>query len=72
MINAQGCRKNAAALIDFIMKKYNLKVGDKIMQIDGVNVKNALHVDEIMKTKNAQTYYLISRDDFQFFVRVNR
>lgn len=52
--------------------KLGLKVGDKIMQIDGVNVKNALHVDEIMKTKNAQSYYLISRDDFQFFVRVNR
>ena len=28
MINAQGCRKNAAALIDFIMKKYDIIVWD--------------------------------------------
>ncbi len=52
--------------------KLGLKVGDKIMQIDGVAIKSAIEVDNIMKNKNAQAYYLISRDDFQFFVRVNK
>ena len=52
--------------------KLGLKVGDIIMQIDGVAVSSAIDVDNIMKNKNSQTYYLISRNDFQFFVRVNR
>lgn len=52
--------------------KLGLKVGDIIMQIDGVAVSSAIDVDNIMKNKNSQAYYLISRDDFQFFVRVNR
>ena len=52
--------------------KLGLKVGDIIMQIDGVAVSSAIDVDNIMKNKNSQTYYLISRNDCQFFVRVNR
>ena len=49
-----------------------LKAGDKIMQIDGVAIKNVSQIDEQMKNKSGIVYILVSRDDFQFFVRVNR
>ncbi|MBR2163928.1 MAG: PDZ domain-containing protein [Campylobacter sp.] len=52
--------------------KLGLKAGDKIMQIDGVAIKSISKIDELMKNKSGLVYILVSRDDFQFFVRVNR
>lgn len=52
-------------------KQAGLKRGDKILAIDKVPVKTVADIEKIMRsTDKTKFYYLISRDDFQFFVRV--
>ena len=52
-------------------KKYNLKLGDVLMQINRQDVKDSQQIyDAISKSKDS-TYLLFQRDNFQFFVKIN-
>ncbi|ALV23731.1 putative protein (PDZ domain) [Campylobacter iguaniorum] len=52
-------------------KRAGLQRGDKILAIDKVPVRSVADIEKIMRsTDRSKFYYLISRDDFQFFVRV--
>ncbi len=42
------------------------------MQIDKKQLNSSADIEKIMSAKNGAFYYLVSRDDFQFFVKVYR
>ncbi|WP_241201355.1 PDZ domain-containing protein [Campylobacter fetus] len=52
--------------------KAGFRNGDKIMQIDKKQLNSSADIEKIMSAKNGAFYYLVSRDDFQFFVKVYR
>ncbi len=52
-------------------QKYQLKLGDKLLQ---VNLKDVTNEEEILKNisqNKKESYLLFQRDNFQFFIRVN-
>jgi len=52
-------------------QKYQLKIGDKLLQ---VNQKDIINNKDILKTiskTNKESHLLFQRDNFQFFIRVN-
>ncbi|MDO8454447.1 MAG: PDZ domain-containing protein [Sulfurimonas sp.] len=52
-------------------KKYGLKTGDKLLQINGVDIKNQQELlKKVSDSKNGTTL-LFERDNFQFFVNIN-
>ena len=52
-------------------KKYQLKIGDKLIQINHKNIKNEQQISKIISQKKDGAYLLFERYDFQFFVKVN-
>ena len=57
--------------IDKPQKAYGLKLGDKLLQVNGVIVENQQDVIENISDFKEFPYLLFERDDFQFFIRVN-
>ena len=52
-------------------EKSGLKIGDKLLQINQISVKNQNEARSIFsKTKNKEANLLFDRQDFQFFVKV--
>ncbi len=52
-------------------RKYQLKIGDKLVQINEQNIKNEQQISKIISQKKDGAYLLFERYDFQFFVKVN-
>ncbi|MFA6192295.1 MAG: PDZ domain-containing protein [Sulfurimonas sp.] len=52
-------------------KKYGLKAGDKLLQINGVNIKNQQELLKKVSDSKDGTTLLFERDNFQFFVNIN-
>ncbi|WP_033917189.1 DUF7488 domain-containing protein [Campylobacter sputorum] len=58
---------------DSTAQKDGFKRGDKIVQIDRQNFKNLSAVNDFIAKADRNTYYfLVSRNDFHFFIRVKR
>jgi S1-C subfamily serine protease len=51
--------------------KYQLRVGDKLIQINGVKIDNIDGVLEILAQSRKSLNLLFQRDEFQFFVNIN-
>lgn len=51
--------------------KYRLKLGDKLLEINGKKIKNEEDVLKILTKSENSSNLLFQRDGFQFFVRVN-
>ena len=51
-------------------KKYNLKNGDKLIQINGKNIKTEAQVLEIISKSKESANLLFERHHFQFFVKI--
>ena len=51
--------------------KYQLKLGDKLLQINGKKIKNEDDILEILANNKKSSYLLFQRGQFQFFVTVN-
>lgn len=74
-LHAYGITLNKDLSIEYIMPKSKamiagFKIGDKILQIDKKSIKTQSDIEKIMKNNKRKFYYLVSRDDFQFFIRV--
>ncbi|MFA6138518.1 MAG: PDZ domain-containing protein [Sulfurimonas sp.] len=52
-------------------KKYGLKTGDKLLQINGVDIKNQQELLKKVPDSKDGTTLLFERDNFQFFVNIN-
>ncbi len=52
-------------------KKYNLKLGDKLLQINQKNITTESEILEIVSRSRESTNLLFQRDGFQFFVKIN-
>ena len=52
-------------------KKYQLKLGDKLVQINHQDITTQEQIGAILAQKKKDTYLLFERYDFQFFVKVN-
>jgi len=52
-------------------KKYNLNLGDKLLQINQKNITTEAEILEIISQSKNSTNLLFLRDDFQFFVKIN-
>ncbi len=52
-------------------KKYNLKLGDRLLQINHKNVTTEAEILQTISQIKNSTNLLILRDDFQFFVKIN-
>ncbi len=52
-------------------KKYNLKIGDKLLQINLKNITTEAEILETISKSKESTNLLFQRDDFQFFVKIN-
>ena len=52
-------------------RKYQLKIGDKLLQINKQNIKNEQQISKIISQKKDGAYLLFERYNFQFFVKVN-
>ncbi|MBU1658598.1 PDZ domain-containing protein [bacterium] len=50
---------------------YGLKVGDKLLQINGKTVKNQREIMNTMSSFKDSSSLLFERDSFQFFVQIN-
>ena len=57
--------------IDKPQKAYGLKLGDKLLQVNGVIVNNKQDVMESISDFKEFAFLLFERDNFQFFIRVN-
>ncbi|MDX1809117.1 MAG: PDZ domain-containing protein [Sulfurospirillaceae bacterium] len=65
-LNIKMIEKNSFA------SKYGLKVGDKLLQVDGKSVKNQDDVKRYLsKMSKKDIHLLFDRNDFQFFVKVS-
>jgi len=54
-------------------EKSGLKVGDRLMEIDRIPIEHLADADAYLtKTYNREISFLFDRDDFQFFVTLNR
>lgn len=66
-LSVRSVRANSKAQND------GFKSGDKIVQIDQQNFKNLNAVNDFLSKADRNVYYfLVSRNDFQFFIRVKR
>ncbi|MCX6075741.1 MAG: PDZ domain-containing protein [Campylobacterales bacterium] len=52
-------------------KKYGLKTGDKLLQINGVAIKNQQELLKKVSDSKDGTTLLFERENFQFFVNIN-
>ena len=52
-------------------KHYQLKIGDKLVQINKKNITNEAEILKIISHTKESSYLLFERDCFQFFVKVN-
>ncbi len=52
-------------------KKYGLKLGDKLLQTNGVAIKNQQELLKKVSDSKDGTTLLFERDNFQFFVNIN-
>ncbi len=52
-------------------KKYSLKLGDKLLQINQKNITTEAEILEIVSQTKESTNLLFVRDNFQFFVKIN-
>jgi hypothetical protein len=52
-------------------KKYQLKLGDKLLKINKSKIKNQQELRKIISKYKNSLYFLFDRDNFQFFVKVN-
>ncbi len=52
-------------------KKYNLKLGDRLVQINQKNITTEAEILETISQTENSTNLLFQRDDFQFFVKIN-
>lgn len=52
-------------------KKYKLKLGDTLVQINHQDIKTQEQIGTILAKRKKDTYLLFQRYDFQFFVKVN-
>lgn len=50
---------------------YGLKIGDKLIQVNGKRVKNELELRAYIADYKDFSSLLLERDDFQFFVKIN-
>jgi len=50
--------------------KYQLKLGDKLLQINGERIKSEEDIIELLANTKKSAHLLFQRDQFQFFVRV--
>ncbi|MFA6196915.1 MAG: PDZ domain-containing protein [Sulfurimonas sp.] len=57
--------------IDEQGKKYGLKLGDKLLQIDGIKITNQQELTKNLSSLKNNANLLFERNDFQFFVNVN-
>jgi len=57
--------------IDKPQKDYGLKLGDKLLQVNGVIIENQQDVMENISNFKEFASLLFERDNFQFFIRVN-
>ena len=57
--------------IDEQAKKYGLKLGDKLLQIDGTKITNQQELTKNLSSFKNNANLLFERNDFQFFVNVN-
>ena len=54
----------------FVMKKYGLKIGDKLISVNGVSVKTQKDVRKKLSSFKAPFSLLFERYKFQFFVKI--
>jgi len=52
-------------------KKYQLLLGDKLLQIDGEKIKTEQDILKKLAHEKKESHLLFQRDNFQFFIRVN-
>ena len=52
-------------------RKYNLKLGDKLLKINHKNITTEAEILETFSKSKESTNLLFQRDGFQFFIRVN-
>ena len=52
-------------------KKYNLKLGDKLLQMNNKKITTEAEIFETISQSKNSTNLLFERDDFQFFVKIN-
>ncbi len=52
-------------------KKFNLQIGDKLLQINHKNITTEAEILETISQTENSTNLLIIRDNFQFFVKIN-
>ncbi|MCX6053162.1 MAG: PDZ domain-containing protein [Campylobacterales bacterium] len=57
--------------IDEQAKKYGLKLGDKLLQVDGIKITNQQELTKNISSFKNNANLLFERNDFQFFVNVN-
>jgi len=57
--------------IDEKAKKYSLKLGDKLLQINQKDITTEAEILETISKSRESTNLLFIRDDFQFFVKIN-
>ena len=57
--------------VDSFFKKYGLKVGDKLLKINGHRVSNVDELGVYIKTFKEKSNILFERDGFQFFININ-
>lgn len=52
-------------------KNYGLKVGDRLMQINGKKVSDIVDIEDDVGVFNREASLLFDREDFQFFIKIN-
>jgi len=52
-------------------KKYALKLGDRLLQVNTTDIKNEQDILEIINNSKKSTNLLFQRKQFQFFVKIN-
>lgn len=52
-------------------RNYGLKAGDKLLRVNGVDVKKLQEISKILDNPKEPVNLLIQREQFQFFVKVN-
>jgi len=52
-------------------KKYNLKLGDKLLKMNHKNITTEAEILKTISKSKESTNLLFQRDDFQFFVKIN-
>ena len=55
-----------------VFAKYGLKIGDKLIQINGVRVKNQKELRAYLQTYKDYSSLLFERNGFQFFVNIRK